>query len=75
MEKNLNDSVSPSVYERSPSEKHSVTLMRAAFKNRTTEDCIKTAKAAGILDENGDLAPLYKNWGDKPSRTDDRDAE
>jgi hypothetical protein len=47
----------------------------AAFDNRTDEERIEAAKAAGILDAKGKLTPLYtKNWGNKVTRTPDAGA-
>jgi hypothetical protein len=47
----------------------------AALQGGTDEDRIAAAKAAGILDANGKLTPLYtKNWGNKVTRTPSADA-
>ena len=41
-----------------------------AILSGTEEDDIQALKDAGILDENGDVTPLYsQDWGDKVTRT------
>jgi len=47
----------------------SLERMKALFRNRTDEERIQTAKAAGILDQDGKVTDMYKSWGNKPSRT------
>ena len=45
--------------------------MVEALKAGTPKEKLERLKRAGILTEEGKLAPLYKSWGDKVSRTPD----
>lgn len=57
---------------QAPSGAFTPEQLLAAFDDRTDEERIEAAKAAGILDSNGKLTPLYtKNWGNKVTRTPD----
>ncbi len=63
------------VGRQAPTEAFTPEQLLAAFDNRTDEERIAAAKAAGILDANGRLTPLYtKNWGNKVTRTPDAGA-
>ena len=42
----------------------------AALRSGTDEDHMRAIIDAGILDENGNLTPLYaEDWGDRVTRT------
>lgn len=60
------------VGRQAPSGAFTPEQLLASFDNRTDEERIEAAKAAGILDANGKLTPLYtRNWGNKVTRTPD----
>jgi hypothetical protein len=62
------------VGRQAPGEAWTPDQLLAAFDNRTEDQRIGALKAAGIIDANGKLAKLYKDWGKKVTRTPDADA-
>jgi len=60
---------------QAPSEVWSPAQLRAVFEHRTDEQRVEALRLAGILDESGDIADLYKSWGRKVTRTPSIDDE
>lgn len=46
-----------------------VERMIELIRSPTVEEHVARLKRVGILTEDGEIAPLYKSWGNKVSRT------
>jgi hypothetical protein len=57
------------VSQQAPSEAWSPAGLLAALKQGSDADRLAAAKAAGIIDENGNVTQTYKSWGTKVTRT------
>jgi hypothetical protein len=48
--------------------------LASVFQDRSDAERVEALKLAGIIDEKGNITPLYKSWGKKVTRTPDADA-
>ncbi len=48
--------------------------LASVFQDRSDAKRVEALKLAGIIDDKGNITPLYKSWGNKVTRTPDADA-